>query len=129
MDKDYSYLPYVLQEIAEAAGLAAALQLAVMRGGETVYIPGYVDEQHWLAQIVGLEAACKICNYYRVRDGGMAILIPMAQKKQAIYQALHALKEGHSAREIVRKCGVHERTVYRLRAKIRQEDDKQGKLF
>ena len=129
MVDDYSYLPSVLQEIADVAGLAAALQLAAARGGETVYIPGHVDGKHWLSQIVGLEAACKICDYYRIRNGGLALLIPMGNKKHSIYQALCALDEGYSTREIVRKYGLHERTVYRLRARKRSHNNQQDELF
>jgi len=72
-------LPTVLAEIADAAGIDAAIDLARAYGGQTVYVPSRPKPDHWLVDTVGREAAEKICDHYRVRDSGARLLIPLAR--------------------------------------------------
>lgn len=112
-------LPGVLQEIAEAAGLRAALRLAAIYGGQTVYIPGRIDEDHWLVHAVGFEAAEKICEAFRLRGSGSKLLIPMARRSLLNL----ALAKGCSIREAVAAFRVHERTVWRARRRMKERGE------
>ena len=118
-------LPGVLAEIEDAAGIDAALALARAYGGQTVYVPARPKPEHWLVDTVGLEAAGKICDLYRVRDGGARLLIPLA--RPSLLAA--ALARGASARDAAAAVGVHERTAFRMRRRMRRHDDRQADLF
>ncbi|MFL9829060.1 hypothetical protein [Rhodoplanes sp. SY1] len=135
----YSWLPALLAEIAEVAGLEAALKLAESYGGCRVRIPAAVQsDRHWLALCVGREAAEKICTHYRQGTGsgrmrGAYVLVPrgptgaIASARRRLAQALAT---GASAAQAARVSGLTERTAYRLRQRGRaSEDDKQGSLF
>jgi hypothetical protein len=130
-------LPEPLDVIADAAGLDAALKLADAYGGTRVSIPARVSDDHWLAQLVGLEAAKAICKEMaqisaggRMRGAG-EIVIPRgpanhyAKAKAQFYQ--HR-KEGLSVRKAARMVQVHEQTGFRWE-KSRKADDNQLFLF
>lgn len=134
----FAGLPAVLREIAEAAGISAALALAESYGGTRRMIPASVTSDHWLAQCVGLEAARKICDLYRQqatgeRPFGQELLIPLGPTgglAAARQRMLHALGAGASARDAARAAGLHERTVYRARRKLKRDRcDEQGELM
>lgn len=120
-------LPLVIAEIERVAGYEAALKLALAKGGRTVYIPYEAVEGHWLTDIVGLEAARKICNHYRVANTGGKLLIPVAKIALQKRLLIEALEAGASAPKAAEVAGMHERSAYRARKRIK--DDKQGSLF
>ncbi len=134
----YSWLPELLAEIAEVAGLDAARQLAESHGGVRKRFPAELPKgRHWLTDCVGREAAAKICDHFRQGTAsggfrGVYVLIPRGPTG-AIASARRlmakALDEGKSASEAARIAGMTERTAYRARAKNRNDDDKQGSLF
>lgn len=133
-----SWLPAILAEIAAVAGVEAALKLAEQYGGTRRVIPARLSPDHWLIQCVGREAALAIVERFVTRppDGrpyGVEIVIPLgptgsaAAVRRRLQQALDA---GMTARDAALAAGVHERTVYRARRKMRQDgDDPQGSLF
>ncbi len=142
----YHYLPPLLDEIAQVAGLRAALALSCDYGGGRVYIPARVGETHWLVRCVGREAADKICAHFsatihneRERSShGVALIVPLGD--HAFYQRARAAAErltddGKSQNEIARQIGVSIRTVRRVQARKRDIDrragfdGKQGRLF
>lgn len=125
----HSCLPAVLAEIAEVAGPEAAWALARTHGGVTVYIPRAARDDHWLTELVGREAARKICNHFRVADTGVRLLIPLAKQAAAREKLVKALEDGMSAPEAASVAGMHERTAYRTRKKLAAKDDRQGDLF
>ena len=135
-------LPGVLGEIAEVAGLPAALALAREHGGTEVYLPIRPDPNHWLVACVGPEAAEAICTHYAVRDadgraiGNFRLLIPLAGTgayAQVRRRLIQELREGNGGvPAAARKAGVHERTAWRYKAKLRDravDHDPQGDLF
>ncbi|MEI2387487.1 helix-turn-helix domain-containing protein [Breoghania sp. JC706] len=126
---DYSFLPEILAEIADAAGLDAALKLAAVRGGQTVYIPSHATPDHWLSDVVGLPAAVRICDHFRVRDSGARLLIPIARRSSAQRALMKALENGASAREAAAAAGVHERTAFRARRRLKSGSGNQDDLF
>ncbi len=120
-------LPLITAEIERIAGRDAAMKLSRERGGQTIYTPYEVQADHWLAELLGLEAARKICEHYRVGKTGARLLIPIA--KQAVQRQMmeEALESGASATKAAAASGMHERSAYRSRA--RNRDQRQGKLF
>jgi hypothetical protein len=127
-------LPEIIAEIADVAGVDAAWALAREKGGLTVFIPAQPRRDHWLVKLVGLEAAEKICAHFRVISGderlnGARLLIPMAAAAQSAERWRQVLAAEMSASQVARTMGVHERTVWRHRARQRDDDDSQGSLF
>lgn len=125
-------LPKVIAEIAEAAGHEAAWSLAQAHGGQRVFIPAQAEPDDWLARLVGLDAAQKICALYRVNGYGATILIPMARLATARALLAKALDGGATAKEAAGISGLHERSVYRARARRknpRPKNPDQSSLF
>lgn len=116
----YGWLPGVLEQIAETAGLEAALKLARTHGGTFVYIPAFPTEGHWLTQLVGMHAAEKICGLFQMNSSGARVLIPMARKSISDRTIAMAMERKLSARSTATLAGVHERTVYRHRRRRRK---------
>jgi hypothetical protein len=136
LSEETFFLPPTLQEIADAAGLAAALKLAEARGGTEVYIPAQAPDGHWLVECVGREAADKICAFYRVETTdsrrGSHVEIPLGSHRfyeRARRLAMKLLGEGHNQVEVARKLGLHHRTVQRVSARLRDLDKRQGRLL
>ncbi|MDR3437163.1 hypothetical protein [Telmatospirillum sp.] len=126
-------LPPILTEIAEVAGVVAALQVANAKGGGPAYFraadnlePGY-----WLVDAVGLEAAQKIIK--RFGAGTIEIpLGPLAGNRNRLWTAIQkALKDGESVATVARLVGVHVRTVHRHKSGRfgNVPDEQQGRLF
>lgn len=127
--------PGILAEIAELAGKDAAWAILSEYGGIRVDIPAVARPDHWLSQLVGLEAATKICEGLRVGSpsGGMTgvrhVVIPLGSRslqKTARRHLAEALRSGKDVRSAAREAGVHERTAWRVKAKI---TNNQGELF
>lgn len=128
-------LPGYLGEIAEAAGVDAALALAKARGGTRIDIPARVSEGHWLIEVVGREAADLICEYFRTlsaehREAGARHIViprgPVAILKQARAQLEQALLAGSSPRAAARASGLSERTAFRVQKELRKKQKKHG---
>ena len=139
MTRSLDGLPNLLREIAEIAGIEAALALADAVGGTRVDIPARAKPEDWLSDIVGYEAACKIADYYRVGDadgresGAYRVVIPrgpysvLAEARRRLVKELMA---GTSVRDAARLSGLTERTAWRYKAKLASpDDDPQGRLF
>ncbi|MEC9342670.1 MAG: helix-turn-helix domain-containing protein [Pseudomonadota bacterium] len=127
----YSWLPSVLAEIAEVAGLDAALKMAEARGGTEIYIPAAVGDDHWLTKTVGREAAERICEHFTGSGPGCRLELPLgpagsAAKIRAKVDRLIA--QGKSEREIALATGYSGRGV-RLRRANAREREKQGRLL
>lgn len=127
-------LPHVLAEIAAVAGEDAALAIAEARGGTPVYIPPDPDPDHWLSRLVGRERAKAIAEQLTCGVGGVRIDIPQGPAgtlNRIKIKADAMISEGESsARDISRATGYSMRTVYRRRARLRDEgDDRQLNLL
>lgn len=108
-------LPQVIAEIAEVAGPDAAWTLASARGGQQVFIPATVKSGHWLADLVGIEAAERICSHFSANGRGDTILIPMAAHVRKREVLAKAMAEGAKVDQAAGLAGVHRRTVFRHR--------------
>jgi hypothetical protein len=127
-------LPGVLSEIAIVAGEPAAMAISARVGGTRIYIPSKADDDHWLVETVGRDAADKIVQ----RLGGDRYDVPTLGAgahrafRRAIAKRVHELdKSNKSSREIARTVGLTQRAVHRHRAAHRggRKDDPQGSLF
>lgn len=128
MTDDVTPLPQTLADIARVAGVPAALALSREKGGAVVYIPVAPGEDHWLVKCVGLEAARAIAAEF----GNCRILIPLAGNRfyaRAARAAAQMIEEGSSTSETARQLGIHVRTVFRHKRRMRGGDDTQGDLF
>jgi hypothetical protein len=132
MRDDYHYLPGVLHEIATIAGLPAALALAEKYGGTRVHFPSRAPDGHWLEQLVGREAADKLCAHFRSRGrGGYSVEIPLGPKNfymKARRLTVELKEQGVSGYETARRIGVSSRTVRRYLEGVKDDPD-QGSLF
>jgi hypothetical protein len=121
-------LPEIVAEIAAVAGADAAWAIVRARGGQQVFIPARAREDHWLPALVGMDAARKICDHFRVNDRGSQLLIPMAAAAQRSQRWTEALASDASVDELAATMGVHRRTVFRHRRGGEQDDPDQGNL-
>jgi DNA-binding NarL/FixJ family response regulator len=120
-------LPQILAEVAEIAGLDAALRLAQARGGRRLYVP-QKPTPDFVAEI-GEPAALALSKLY-ANETISVPLGPTGAVKQAKRAVHEALARGLSAGDAARVAGVTERTVYNHRARRRAEQDsRQGRLF
>lgn len=123
---DRAWMTPLLNKIADIAGERAAVLLAKEKPGQQIYIPEFVTPDHWLTQLVGMDAAKALAAVY----GSRKIILPVAlnsdQRRRATAIA-ELLDKGYSINAIVRMTGVS-RTTVREHAK-RKGDDRQGSLF
>ncbi|GJD97737.1 Mor transcription activator family protein [Methylobacterium iners] len=106
-------LPPVLREIADVSNVAAALKLAQAKGGTRIYVPRKISEGHWLAELLGMEAANAVRKLY----GGENIDVPLGLSgalQSARRTARQALDDGASVSQAARAAGLTERTIYNL---------------
>jgi hypothetical protein len=125
----------LLGAIADLVGVEIAFEIARAHGGVRVSIPPRAEPDHWLTAIVGLETADRICRGLATMDAdgnlkGVSREIlprgPAAVLRSARRRAQQALDDGLSARQAALVSGLHERTIWRMKA---DGDDEQGSLF
>jgi hypothetical protein len=111
------YLPSTLMEIAEIAGLDAALKVGTIYSSKRLYVPRRIGARHELAELVGLDAARKMVARY----GGDTLVIPPALAGQARTrrEAIHRMTGEASQTEIAHALGIARSTVQRQQAKAR----------
>ena len=113
----HAYLPGVLAEIADVAGLPAALAIAERCGGARQYFPARAVEGHWLVQCVGREAADKLCRHFHTTEsGGIELMVPHgpAGTRAGLHRLLQEkLAAGVSAEQCARDLGIDRTTVFR----------------
>lgn len=133
---DRAWLTPLLNRIAEAGGERAALILGREKAGQEIYIPARISESHWLAELVGLEAARAIAEVY----GGQNIVLPPAlggAKRRRAALLAEMIRRGYSVNQITRETGLARSTVYEHRSKAGDDtqtgngdgSDPQGRLF
>lgn len=114
-------LPGTLGAIARVAGEKAALRLAQELGGTSIKLSA--DPGGKLATIIGQEAADAIVKEWAA---GYTLLIPMAHLRGAgarRAELARLIEEKRPVRDVALAGEVHERTVKRMRAKLRSQDD------
>lgn len=125
---DRAWLTPLLNEIADVAGVEAAITIGQVKAGQRIYIPEKVTREHWLASLVGYDSALKISEAFGSRALIIAPAMAGAKRKRAAVIA-DLIEKGYSANEITRITGVARSTVMAHRAKRPPKDDPQGSLF
>lgn len=126
-------LPQVLADIAMIAGEDAARLVAAAVGGTQVYIPPQPGADHWLAKLVGLDAARRIADHFTAGVGPARIEIPLGDvgfmaTAQARCDAM--LMAGRSERDIALALRYTIRGVRKRRARLTAlRDSRQASLF
>lgn len=125
------YLPPSLREIADIAGERAAIDLAIARGGERVFIPSRLPSDHWLVLAVGSIAAGLIA----AQLGGNYFVVPISPRsatKLSRRIADEALASGKSVNEAARLSGRSQSNLrWRRKNKLSHADwrNPQADLF
>lgn len=132
-ERDTTELPELLAEIADVAGLPAALKIAKARGGARTHFPAQAPDGHWLVETVGREAADKLCRHFRTRErGGVELLVPIGPTgfyRCARLEFERLVAQDISVSDAARRVGVHLRTARYWRAKSHLRSKRQGDLF
>jgi len=118
----YIWLADLYRQIAEGAGLEAALGLARARGGLRISVPRNPRAAPWLTQAMGEQGAALLCSLY----GGELIDLPADPvsgngQNARVRRIREALREGAlSANEIASMAAVTRRAVFVNKAKLRE---------
>ena len=119
---DLEGLPELMIEIAEVAGVEAAITICDRYGGNRVYIPRYAQDHHWLVHCVGRVAANAICEHF-ASPSGLELELPIGarlSREQRRIRLEKLISEGYTSSEITRRLGVTRRTVKRAKAGMKR---------
>ncbi|MYE03178.1 MAG: hypothetical protein F4Y03_18265 [Alphaproteobacteria bacterium] len=87
---------------------AAADVIVGRHAGRTITIPTRVDEDHWLAQLLGGEVMRQVV----FNLGGSRIYVPQAPARQARNRRIRELaREGFSSSALAERFGLSQRQV------------------
>lgn len=127
MSQTYDNLPEVLQRIADCTDVGVALSLASVRGGVRITIPKNVEGSD-LATIVGLDAAKKIAK--ELGHGQCMIPCgPVSGERGRREVAMRVLKNDGTAVQAALAADISERTVWRLKARLKDDETDSLPLF
>lgn len=110
--------PAVLQQVADAAGPAAAIKLAKDHGGTRLYIPRAPTPKSVLSRSVGQEAAERIAAAL----GFGFVNVPLGPRiwdRRVVAAVGELLARKKSVPQIAWQLGITERTVYRCKRVLR----------
>lgn len=127
-DEDRAWLSPLLNRIADAAGIRAALILGSEKGCQTVYIPHRFGPKHWLPKLIGMEAALKLAAEF----GGSKLDIPPAlvgEKRRRQRAIAEMTRKGYSINRTTASLGVARSTVKRHRQSLRNQPEDEGSLL
>ncbi len=119
----YAWLPQIYREIAEGAGLDAALGLARVRAGQRISVPRNWRAAPWMAEAMGEKGAKTLCDLY----GGELIDLPTnpaegAGQRARARRIARALDDELSANQIAGQESVSRWTVFYHKRKRKQRD-------
>lgn len=124
------HLPESVQEMADVIGLHETLLIVQERGGIRLCVPTKAKQNHWLSDLIGIEAMKKLVEYYcgeEIEIPRCAAAIKAAQEEE-MYKLLES---GMSQPQVAKMFGYTERTIRRLKVRIeeRQQLASQESLF
>ena len=114
-----SWLPAIYRELAERAGLEAALGLAAAKGGTRVYVPLDARIAPWMVEAMGNAGAAAFVKLY----GGEAIDLPtnpVGGQKERVRAIRKALAEGESANAVAARFRSSRRHMFWHKARMRE---------
>lgn len=127
-DERVSSLPHLLSQLSDVVGVARALAFASDFGGRNLSVPRRerLGDDHRIVRALGRAGADRLADLY----GGETILVPMGPAgslAEARRRLARALDGGASADTAAAQAGLHRRTAFRMRRRMR--DGRQGSLF
>ncbi|WP_126456710.1 Mor transcription activator family protein [Sulfuriflexus mobilis] len=131
MDATLEHLPPSIQELVEITDLPAALAIVEVRGGIRLCVPRRAREDHWLAELIGLENMEKLIAIY----AGEEIDIPRclaALKAAKDLQIARDIEQGVSGARLARKYEYTERGMRKVKRRLEERGElkeRQGDLF
>lgn len=116
-------MPDSLDELMQVIGSDAAWRLIAAKGGQMVFIPAKIANQaHPLARIIGLPAARALADHFRVGSTGHSFLVPLGRAYQQKLAMVRALEGGATANQAAAASGMHIRTAYRTRKRLKDDE-------
>ncbi|RMG56332.1 MAG: DNA transposition protein [Gammaproteobacteria bacterium] len=115
-----AYLPASVRELVDVIGLPAALAIVEARGGVRLTVPSRASAEHWLADLIGLEALEKLVAVYAREE----IEVPRCAAALRALRAREIVAEferGASNAELARKYHYTERGIRKLRRRVEAE--------
>lgn len=125
------HLPASVRELVEVIGLAAALAIVEARGGVRLSVPTKATAEHWLAELIGLEALEALVAVYareEIEVPRCAAALRTLQERRIVAE----FERGASNAELARKYQYTERGIRKLRRRVEGEiqgETAQGSLF
>lgn len=121
-------LPPRLAALAQRLGLAATLRLVEARGGTRVYVPETVNEEHWLARLLGREAMAALVTLHGREfvdiDRGAGAL-RAARDRHIVARS----RAGQSSMTLALQYHLTQRQVFNILARAPTGNDAQSDLF
>ena len=119
----YAWLPLIYRQVAEGAGLEAALGLARAKAGQRISVPRNWRASPWMAEAMGEKGAATLCDLY----GGELIDLPTnpaegAGARARARRVQQALDEDKSANQIAAQESVSRWTVFYQKRKRKARD-------
>lgn len=105
------------QKLVKLIGEESAGALSALYGGGRMYVPKILGAHHPITETVGREAAIRMVAQF----GGQPLDIPISLGKRIQIQQL--VTGGVSVSEICRRVGVSRRTVFYVKAGMRDGED------
>lgn len=136
MSTESHQLPGLLAEIADVAGIDAALAVADAVGGRRAYIPRQPGPEHWLTVAVGGANAARIADHFTTGRTGAELEFPVGpggsynrERRRRARQIADLVERGLQSTEIARQAGITRRGAQMAKARIAGTvDPRQGKL-
>ena len=100
-------------------GEKGTIKILEAKGGQEVYIPapGTLTPEYWLVEILGMEDAAKVAEYY-LQEKISLPLGPDGGTRNALHKKVVDMAlAGLSTNVIVQETGLHCRTVRRIRTR------------
>lgn len=122
------YLTPLLNKIADAAGVEAAIYIGRTKASRVIYIPAKAKKTHWLSQEIGHEHAMALCKAM----GPQHISIPpaLAGQRKRTHDAITALTDlNWTVDEIASSLGIARSTVYANQNRTQVAEPAQIDLF
>ena len=128
MSDERLHLPHLLAELADVVGQGTVLAFARDFGGRNLSVPRRerMGDDHRIVRALGRIGADRLADLY----GGETVLVPMGPAgslAEARRRLARALDGGASADAAAAQAGLHRRTAFRMRRKMK--DGRQGSLF
>ncbi len=115
------WFPHVLRGVADRFGNGAALKLADSFGGQYVYLPAKAKAAHPVARRVGVDVLSHLIERFGATERMLVPLAVTARKQMRDARAWRLMKLGHPVNAVAQACGMHVRTVERVRERMNRD--------